>query len=899
MCAEVSTMMRRSAGGAAFVIVIMTVSGCFNDLDLDKLKCSSKGCPSGYTCMNPGPNGHCVRATDGGLQADAMPAGADGGGVGKRDSGSDSSAIDNAGSGLVDAPSGDVPFVEQGEAGPKDTGSSVDTGAVDAWLRLDTIPTSDVPIATGGSDGGDAGTDAALDVSITDASGAGGTGGAGGMGGTSGTGGSTGSGGVTGAGGTVSTGGATATGGVPASGGLPGTGGVGTGGVPGTGGTTVSCPTSPDTISDFEDTPGKATMDPNGGRTGYWYVYFPGSETKTSPPSGTTQAPPLVNGGPVDASALPAAEATTCNQYALHATGTGFTGSINNYAGIGAFFSPHAYPDLLNDAYDTSVYTGITFKLKSGSGTLPPTFFEVLTKENQPTTTGGSLSPSSTGPDMAIGLYNTRGWMINRPWVSQDPTTSWQTYTIPFGQLIPRHLCDTKSCGTSTTVCQPPGFNSQDVLGIQFSFYAGDKGWPTGIGTPGTFDIWIDDLAFVRDDSGIQTIPGFPLAFPGTMGSCSLPSGPSAKAKYLVPAYNQWKATFVSNGKVIRPEHQNDTTSEAIAAGMLIAVNMNDKTLFDTLFATWTSNTIDGTLMTWCLAGTGGGTGNACSPTSRSATGADEDAAFALLQAAKVFGDTSYKTAALNMIAAIATSDIDFGASNSGTKLPKGGSSFGSPAIDVTSPAYFAPAYYTAFKAAGDTHDWDGVTSAVYTVLNTATTGLAGTNNDGLFAAWCKTSCTAIGTNTDPTIDVLYQYDSHHLPMRIGQDYCFNGRNVAQGYLAKVANFFANSAYAGKNGTSRIFDIYDPATSNVPMSSTNASPSNNAASAIGSAAVAAMYSGTNQSFVNAAYQATFDLVTRGSLDTTDTSAGAKTPYTYANATVGLLSLLTMTGNFSH
>ena len=41
--------------------------------------------------------------------------------------------------------------------------------------------------------------------------------------------------------------------------------------------------------------------------------------------------------------------------------------------------------------------------------------------------------------------------------------------------------------------------------------------------------------------------------------------------------------------RVIRPENQNDTVSEGIAYGMLIAVNMGDKTLFDNLYAYWTS----------------------------------------------------------------------------------------------------------------------------------------------------------------------------------------------------------------------------------------------------------------------------------------------------------------------
>ena len=58
----------------------------------------------------------------------------------------------------------------------------------------------------------------------------------------------------------------------------------------------------------------------------------------------------------------------------------------------------------------------------------------------------------------------------------------------------------------------------------------------------------------------------------------------------------------------------------------------------------------------------------------------------------------------------------------------------------------------------------------------------------------------------------------------------------------------------------------------------------------------AMADGSNQKFINDAYQEVFDLVTRSSMSTIPPD---KTPYSYYNATVGMLTLLMMTGNFSH
>ena len=52
--------------------------------------------------------------------------------------------------------------------------------------------------------------------------------------------------------------------------------------------------------------------------------------------------------------------------------------------------------------------------------------------------------------------------------------------------------------------------------------------------------------------------------------------------------YNQWKSTFVTgtgtSTKVIRPENGNDTVSEGIGYGMLIAVYVGDQRLFDGLW---------------------------------------------------------------------------------------------------------------------------------------------------------------------------------------------------------------------------------------------------------------------------------------------------------------------------
>jgi endo-1,4-beta-D-glucanase Y len=607
-------------------------------------------------------------------------------------------------------------------------------------------------------------------------------------------------------------------------------------------------------------------------RTGYWYVYFPGSATSMTPASGMSQTPALNNGNPIAVASDP--DGGTCSKYALHTTGSGFGTAPNNYAGVGADFLPDVPYDQMSKPYDVSAYTGISLKIRSGTGTPPAVFFELLTKENQPSTAGGTATATT------VDLYNTRGQLLNDAWTPGGITNTYQTITVPFGTLVPRWVPaagGSNACPTSgTPKCQAQPFVPTDVLGIQISMY-GDPGFPTPAGsTAGTYDLWIDDVAFTTDDSGLQSRTGFPLTTGVGVGGCLSPQGPSASAKYLVPAYNQWKANFVKGAKVIRPENQNDTVSEGIAYGMMIAVAMNDQTLFDSLYGTWKANATAGTLMTWCLGSGGGSTGTACATSGGSATDADEDAAYALLMAGRAWGG-SYNAEAVTMIGDIWSHDIDGG----GTNLPKGGSNYGSPASNITNASYFAPSFYKEFAAVDSGHNWAGVITAVYSVINGT---IAGSN--GLIPAWCSSTCTTAGSNGAAT-DGDYQYDSHRIPMRIGIDYCYNATAGAKTYTTKNTAFFAAQA---ANGIGFVQDMYTPSGGAVSGTAPNS------ASILGTAAVGAMASG-NQAFLNTAYQAVFDTITRATMAPVD--ASGKTPYSYFNGTVGLLTALIMTGAFPH
>jgi endo-1,4-beta-D-glucanase Y len=615
-------------------------------------------------------------------------------------------------------------------------------------------------------------------------------------------------------------------------------------------------------ISDFEDGTGDVIQ--QSGRDGWWYVF---ADT-----AGGTQTPAANTAGPIAVASvtapLPAGDTAMCDLFAMHSTSSGHGIASADYVGFGTsvdqIMPPPAAGSKTKNPIDVSAFGGISFNIKVGSGTAPPVWFELLNTQTEP-------APDGIATNNAVDEYNTRGKLL------ANLTTTWQTVYVPFGTLAPRYLPASTSagCATATVRCQAPTWDPTSLLGLQFSVY------PQFATTSLNYDLWVDDVTLYTGNTGVATMtptgatPAHPFPVDGAVGACTKPTG--ATGKYLVDAYNLWKSTFIvgsgNTTRVERPENANDTVSEGIGYGMLIAVYLGDQTLFNGLWSYSQTHTATGMLMTWCIGGGGGGTGTACSG-SGSATDADEDMAFALLKADSQWGSTgtyNYKSLATTMIGQIWSSDID-----SGSMLPKGGSNYSSPS--PTNPSYFAPAYYRDFAKVDTTHAWATVIANVYAAI-----GRVG-NSSGLIPAWCQTSgttpCATPGSNGGPD-DMLYQYDAHRVAWRLGVDACWNGVTTGKTFLTNNATFFAN---AGANGVGRISDIYTLA------GTPNSDAEPNSMSAIGTAGVGAMSVGN--AFSNFAYRFLVDATY------TPDPATRKEAYTYFNATVGLLTALTMSGNFN-
>ena len=174
-----------------------------------------------------------------------------------------------------------------------------------------------------------------------------------------------------------------------------------------------------DVISDFEE--GFGVMVKQGGRTGYWAPY-----NNTADPQNQTPAKPA--DAMADKIAVAASGSTDmCNKYAFASSAT----QQDNYVGFGAQFHPNMplTASDVADAYDVSAYDGIVFRAKTGGGPASqPVFVEILTKETQPSTSGGAAA------DQAIDLYNNRGLHAN------VNSTDYKTFYVPFGAMYPRSL---------------------------------------------------------------------------------------------------------------------------------------------------------------------------------------------------------------------------------------------------------------------------------------------------------------------------------------------------------------------------------------------------------------------------------------------------------------------------
>lgn len=292
------------------------------------------------------------------------------------------------------------------------------------------------------------------------------------------------------------------------------------------------------------------------------------------------------------------------------------------------------------------------------------------------------------------------------------------------------------------------------------------------------------------NDAGDAASPPSP---PSNLGHCARPTG--AAWSDAQAAYAKWKTDLVTSDgaagflRVRRPNSPgaiNTSNSEGTAYGMMLAVAMDDPTLFDNLWH-YEQLFLDGNgLMNWEInpqgtGPTGQGTG--------AATDADEDMAFALLWADHRWGGKgtladTYRNLALKQIDLIWQHEVDHTRGEAlapGDQFPNGAA--------ILNISYFAPATYRLFgTASGNQASWNKVVESSYAIL-AATLNAANHNAaNGLVPAWSTPAGVPQAPNA--SLPTNHQLDSCRVPFRFGQDFCFYGESRAKAYLAKISAFY-------------------------------------------------------------------------------------------------------------
>ncbi len=259
----------------------------------------------------------------------------------------------------------------------------------------------------------------------------------------------------------------------------------------------------------------------------------------------------------------------------------------------------------------------------------------------------------------------------------------------------------------------------------------------------------------------------------------------------LRSTYSGWKSKYIvdcGSGRARVENFENGTRttySEGQGYGMLIAAYMNDRTLFDRLWAMGKARLNGNGVMGWqfdCngyISSVGGST---------SATDGDLDAIMGLAVAADRWG-SSYRTQAVQYITDL--KDHNFlKHPGSGTWIQAPGDDDGRRLQYFGNSSYFIPAYYRVFQQLSGDADWGAITSDTYDQLEAAAHGTTGLVGNEVY--WD-------GRNKENQVD----YNGARMPWRLALDVLWHNNSRGKALLAK------QNAWAVNLGVGNIRDGYN------------------------------------------------------------------------------------------
>lgn len=222
----------------------------------------------------------------------------------------------------------------------------------------------------------------------------------------------------------------------------------------------------------------------------------------------------------------------------------------------------------------------------------------------------------------------------------------------------------------------------------------------------------------------------------------------------LDPAlWEQYRARFVENGRVVDRDNGGITHSESQGYGMLLAEAAGDRDTFDALWA-WTGTHLargDG-LLSWRWEPGAGVTDR------NNATDGEILVAWALLRAAARWDENDYAAAARPLIGAVR--DKALVEHDGYLLLLPGVEGFRKPEGPVVNPSYWVFPALTAFAEAGDAATWERVAAAGEQLI-----AEAGVPPTSLVPDWVQ--MTAAGPRPAPDFPPQFAWNAVRVPLHV------------------------------------------------------------------------------------------------------------------------------------
>lgn len=322
------------------------------------------------------------------------------------------------------------------------------------------------------------------------------------------------------------------------------------------------------------------------------------------------------------------------------------------------------------------------------------------------------------------------------------------------------------------------------------------------------------------------------------MAVTPIPSPPYNKTQiqnWLTKGWTGYKMNFIlSTGQVVRPENNNDTVSEGQAYAMLLAVNMADKTTFDSCFA-WTEQNLSrlqagsslyggpDNLLAWHWLPQGGVQGDGWN----AASDADGDYAYALLLAYEKWGQLNYLNKAIAVIDDILAKEVYLPTMQPTLAFLKPGNwgesnIYGHQGIFIN-PSYFSPAWYHKFNQYVLDNRWQMLIDGCYAIMQTAQNSIINPATGfsqagvGLLPDWAFVDDLGAvyfegDSDANPSITIS-GWDAFRLSWRIYSDYKLsNGaESRAANWLNQIRTFYQGQFNLGRQIFATYYYVGTPA----------------------------------------------------------------------------------------